>query len=185
MHFLDKKDLVAFGLTSHRLHADADTGFAWKCHKAYEVKLCAPISGKFDGVRLARSLLRHLPVHVDAYCPSDIFGSSPISLIASIMSIQRIVSLTLWNIRPEYERNLKAMVDHPTAMQDLTVVHLDWSGLKVFSEAAGAGKLPSLTHLEFLDDADSWATQILRFPRLRFLHIRSASLKKSVHRKQS
>ena len=182
MHFLDIKDLVAFGLTSHRLHANADTDFAWKCHEEYEVNLDSPVSVMFDGVRLARSLLRHLHVNVDVYFSLQQSGAATTALVASIMSIQGIVSLNLceeFHESEEPEPDLKAVVDHPTAMKDLTVLRLGWGASTVFSEAAFAGKLPSLTHLDFSADSDSWATKIFRFPHLRFLHICGGPLKQS------
>jgi hypothetical protein len=63
MHFLDNTSLLILVRCSRLLRANADTPFAWKHKPPFEIKL-VDSHQKFDVARLARSLPRHLPVHL-------------------------------------------------------------------------------------------------------------------------
>jgi hypothetical protein len=182
MHFLSRKDLLVFGRCSRRLRSNADTPFAWKHHLPYMLKIGGPDPPEFDGGRLARSLLRHLPVCVEANFWSE---DKAEATLTSILSIAQIQVLDMHGEKCTAEATLIKLVDHPTALKKVRSLSLgDASQQKVlstvFSQAAEAGKLPALTALEFDVDFGAWSTCLLRFKQLTSLQISFAPINESV-----
>jgi hypothetical protein len=182
MHFLDYRSLLAFARCSRRLHANADTPFAWKHHPA--IAIWYSENYPHDLVRFARSLSRHLPVKL------QVVVSRPDSaniLAASILSFSRILSLQIHS-RIDVERLLTSvlqpMVDHSTLLQKLDSLLLDEAGdalCEMFSQAVAAGKPPSLTALQLAEFGPVWTPDVLRSVPLRSLHFKGLLKHKSVH----
>jgi hypothetical protein len=171
MHFLDRHELLIFARCSRRLHADADADFAWKRHAAFDVYLDS-YRRSFDNPRLARSLLGHLHVHVHLWTH---FAQG----LYTLLSIQRFRCLTLLNHMsvPSFAPYLQ----HPTAFQGLQYLILgDSATLDLFSEAARAGRLPSLNEITSHDlhwPADEkWPTLRQEFRHLTSLRLHDPKL---------
>jgi hypothetical protein len=128
MHFLDYKSLLALARCSRRLHVSAGTPFAWKYHPAYEVTL-SDEDPNLDGARLARSLLRHVSVHLQ--------------MEVGCKAIETMLTWGQFANRPIRAVLLAPLLQHPTVLQRVHTLQLQGSRipstLAALSTAAHAG----------------------------------------------
>jgi hypothetical protein len=184
MHFLPYKSLLAVARTSRRAYLNAGVPFAWKHHPPYCALLMQGLRS-FDSARFHKSVLRHLATRAIMIYQGPAYVEVP-SLIASLLQIPRLVSLTFAEEHSCSESQMhlpdaeiQPLLDHSSVLQQVHTLAFDFTAISALSKVADAGGFPSLTSLSPRTGVEPWSSFGCNFPHLRSLSVRRGTVDRS------